>query len=131
MKLFRCNDSNGMPHAVSYAEAVMRTRYIAIAAVVASGLFATGAAAQHEGHQPDPIAPASAVEKAGPVVLVDRLVKSLAAIEAETDPAALKLKLAEHGVILKELQGEIRSDSEMKAKMKEMMEHMMGGGHKQ
>jgi hypothetical protein len=36
--------------------------------------------------------------------LVDQLVKSFTAIEAEKDPAALKGKLAEHGALLKELQ---------------------------
>src|SRR5712692_7396201 len=36
--------------------------------------------------------------------LVDQLLKSFAAIEAEKDPAPLQQKLAEHGSLLKELQ---------------------------
>ena len=40
--------------------------------------------------------------------LIDRIVNDFAAIENEKGPAALKSKLAEHGALLKELQGKIK-----------------------
>ena len=55
--------------------------------------------------------------------LVDRLATSLAAIEAEKNPTARKKKLAEHGLLLKELQAKVGAQSHMM----EMMQHMMGG----
>jgi hypothetical protein len=122
----------------------MRTKSILIAIAVATGLFATGAVAQHEEHHLDPALPPA--DKAGKTdgmmsgdmmsqmpqmmigqsetaKLVDLLTKSLAAIEAEKDPAKLKDKLAEHGSLLKELQMKVQAQSHMM----ELMQHMMGG----
>ena len=58
--------------------------------------------------------------------LVDRLTTSLAAIEAEKNPTARKKKLAEHGLLLKELQAKVGAQSHMM----DMMQHMMGGVNK-
>jgi len=44
--------------------------------------------------------------------LVDQLVNSLAAIEAEKNPKARKEKLAAHGALLKELQAKLQAHSE-------------------
>jgi hypothetical protein len=125
----------------------MKTRNMVIAIAAATGLFVTGAVAQHEEHHKDQAAPASASTSASTVdkadtgktggmmsggmmmgqnetgKLVDQLMKSFAAIEAEKDPAALKEKLAEHGSLLKELQTKVQSQSHMM----DMMQHMMGG----
>jgi len=124
----------------------MRTRTMVAAVAVATGLFVTGAVAQHEEHHSDqgtPPAEKSDTGKMGGMMsgnmmtqmpkmmmgqtetgkLVDQLVKSFAAIEAEKDPAALKATLAEHGGLLKELQTKVQSQS----RMMDMMQHMMGG----
>jgi len=117
------------------------------AIAVATGLFVTGAVAQHEEHHQDQAAqpPASAADKgdtgksggmmAGNMMpkmmmgqndtgkLVDQLMTSFAAIEAEKDPTALKEKLAEHGSLLKDLQTKVQTQSHMM----DMMQHMMGG----
>ncbi|MGA2716452.1 MAG: hypothetical protein ABSG41_25435 [Bryobacteraceae bacterium] len=120
-----------------------RTLFIAIA--IATGLFVTGAAAQHEGHnnQTSPQADNSDSAKTGDMPgmhrmmmgqneaskLVDQLAKSFAAIEAEKDPAALREKLAEHGKLLKELESTIDAQSRrMESHRMEMMHHMMSGG---
>jgi hypothetical protein len=55
--------------------------------------------------------------------LVDQLRTSFAAIEAEKNPTARKKKLAEHGLLLKELQAKVGAQSHMM----DMMQHMMGG----
>jgi len=55
--------------------------------------------------------------------LVERLMKSFAAIEAEKDPTALRTKLNEHGGLLKELQTKVQAQSHTM----DMMQHMMGG----
>jgi hypothetical protein len=119
----------------------------AIVTIAALGLFVAGAAAQHEGHHSDQ-APAQAgmtgPNACGPMMsqmpsmmmgqtdswkLVEELQKSLAAIEAEKDPAALKAKLAEHGALLKQLQAKVLSQSHRMEMMQHMMSgSMMGGG---
>jgi hypothetical protein len=55
--------------------------------------------------------------------LVEQLMKSFAAIEAEKDPAVLQAKLAEHGSLLEELQTKVQAQSHMM----DMMQQMMGG----
>jgi hypothetical protein len=129
----------------------MKTRNMMVAVVVTTGLLVTGAAAQHEEHHQDQTAPPvgqADTGKAGGMMsgnmmsgnmmshmsqtmmgqdetgkLVDQLVKSFAAIEGEKDRSALKKKLAEHGLLLKELQTRV----EAQAHMMNMMQHMMGG----
>jgi hypothetical protein len=121
-------------------EADMRTRNMVIAVAVAAGLFVTGAVAQHEEHHDQAAPPADKADtKTGGMMagkmmpqmmmgqnetgkLVDQLIKSFAAIEAEKDPAALKAKLAEHSALLKELQTKVQGQ----AHRMEMMQHMMG-----
>ena len=117
----------------------MRTRNLAAAMVVGTGLFMTGAWAQHEEHHQDQATPAAAQSKSGKAggmmsggmmmgqnetgKLVEQLLKSFAALEAEKDPAAFKEKLAAHGALLKELQAKVQTQSHMM----DMMQHMMGG----
>jgi hypothetical protein len=60
--------------------------------------------------------------------LVDRLLASLAAIETEKDPAALKEKLAAHRALLKELQAKVEAESGRMEKMHQMMGGKMHGG---
>ena len=55
--------------------------------------------------------------------LVEQLMRSFAAIDAEKDPAALKEKLTEHGSLLKDLRTKVQAQSHMM----DMMQHMMGG----
>lgn len=120
-------------------------RTIAGTIFVASSLFVTAAVAQHEGHHPDQAAdtaekadtgksggmmsggmktqmPKMMARQTETAKLVDQLSKSLAAIEAEKDPAALKGELAEHATLLNQLQTIVQAQSH---KM-EMMQHMMG-----
>ena len=56
--------------------------------------------------------------------LVDQLMKSFAAIDTENDPTALRKKLAEHGLVLKELQTTVQAQS----RRMDMMQRMMSGG---
>jgi hypothetical protein len=120
----------------------MKLRMWVISVAMATGVFATGALAQHEGHQPNQTAPPA--DKAGPhsmagmmaemqgqqeaVRLVDRSLASLDAIEAEKDPAALREKLAAHRALLKELQAKIEAQSSRMEKMHRMMGEKMHGG---
>lgn len=124
----------------------MRTKSMLVAVAVATGLLVTGAVAQHEEHHQDQAAPPADKTDTGKTggmmsgngmsqmpqmmmgqnetgKLVDQLTKSFAAIEAEKDLAALREKLAEHGLLLKELQAKVRAQSHMM----DMMQHMMGG----
>src|SRR5215471_7698562 len=106
--------------------------------IVATVLFALGAAAQHDAHpsappstQADPVKPAMSggmMAEHGMMMkhheaekLVDDLQKSFAAIQAEKDPAALKVKLAAHGALLNELKAKLQGMMDDKAAMKEMM----------
>lgn len=117
----------------------MRTRSIIVALAVATGLFAIGAVAQHEEHHQDQVAPPDKAEagKAGGMMsgnmmsqmpqmmmaqnetakLVDRLVTSFVAIEAEKNPAALRVKLNEHNSLLRELQSKVQAQSHMMDRM--------------
>ncbi len=113
----------------------MRTRNMLFGIAIATGLFVTGAVGQHEEHHKDQADTKTGGMMAGKMMpqmmmgqnetgkLVDQLIHSLAAIEAEKDPAALKAKLTEHGSLLKELQTKVQGQSHMM----EMMQHMMGG----
>ena len=107
----------------------MKTMLVATA--MSFGLFVTGALAQHEDHQAAPAGGKGDSAKMGGMMaahdetgkLVDQLVKSFEAIQAEQAPVALQEKLAEHGKLLHELQAKVHGD----AKMMEMMHHMMQG----
>jgi hypothetical protein len=125
----------------------MKTGTGLLAIVIGTGLLVTGAAAQHEDHHGTP--PATAGDNAGAGKggmsggmmsggmmsgqaetrkLVDQLAASLAAIETEKDPAALKTKLAEHGALLKQLQAKVQAQSQMMDMMQHMMDGKMMGG---
>lgn len=127
----------------------MKTLMLALA--VATGLLVARLPAQHEGHHPEAAPPAAdqtdvkkpaemkgkemkgkmmggmaggMMGQADTAKLVDQLAKSFAAMEAETDPAALKAKMAEHGALLKELQAKVAGQSN---KMEMMQQKMKGG----
>lgn len=104
----------------------MRRNILVAAIALAIGFGAPNAIAQHDHHEEPAAAPTdkSADAKAGGMMcgmmaekeeaakIVDQLVKSFAAIEAEKDPAALKARLAAHGVLLKELQSKNQTHSQ-------------------
>jgi hypothetical protein len=110
-----------------------------LALAVTAGLLVARLPAQHEGHAGDTPAPANQtdVKEPGSMMsqmpmmmdqnetgkLVDQLAQSFAAISTETDPTALKAKLAEHGALLKDLQTKVQAQSHRM----EMMQHKMGG----
>ena len=119
----------------------MRTRTI-LAAIIGAGTLLTGAVAQQEEHQSTGCGnmagmaccsnmPGMSEMMPGngeTAKLVDQLSQSLAAIEAEKDPAALQQKLAAHGALLKELQTKLQTQAQM---MHQHMGGMMtGGDHK-
>ena len=122
----------GTPAAVCKA-----MRNILVCVFTATTLLVTGAAAQHEGHQSGSATPAVDKSAETPMMgqmmaaradatkLVEQLAKSFTGLENETDPAALKVKLAEHGKLLKELQAKLQGE----AKMMEQMHGMMMGEH--
>jgi len=64
--------------------------------------------------------------------LADQLVAGFAAIENETNAEARNEKLAEHGKLLRELQANLKKQSEMMEHMHGMMMGgaMPAGGHK-
>lgn len=92
-----------------------------IVLVAGAGLFVTGAVAQHEGHEHDQGAAVQVTgkspmphmkmlgEQKDTARLVDQLVASLASIQAENDPEALRQELTEHGTLLKELQAKLQA----------------------
>jgi hypothetical protein len=123
-------------------------RNILIGVFAAATLLVTGVVAQHDEHHPDQAAPAdkaAAMPMPMPMMsqmmgqmmpmmaahaeaakLADQLVNGFAAIENEKNGKERKEKLAEHGKLLKELQANLKGQSEM-------MEHMHGmmmGEHK-
>ena len=122
----------------------MRTGVMVIAVAVATGLLVTAAVAQHEGHHEDqatPLPDKTDTAQTGGMTsskmmfqtmtgqseigkLVDQLMKSFAAIESEDDPAALREKLAEHGLVLSKLQTTVQAQS----RRMDMMQNMMSGG---
>jgi hypothetical protein len=124
----------------------MRAKTVLVGFAAAIGVLVTGAAAQHEEHHKDQAsaqAGKSGSNACGPMMsqmpsmmtgqtetekLVDELQKSLAAIEAEKDPASLKAKLAEHSALLKQLQAKAQSQSRMMDMMQHMMSSSMMGG---
>src|ERR1700682_287494 len=109
----------------------MRTRTMVVTLTVAAALFVTGAAAKHEDHHKDQASalpdkmmsqmPRMMMEQNETGKLVDQLMRSYAAIEAEKDPAALQEKLAGHGALLKELQTRVQGQSHMMEMMQQMM----------
>ena len=123
----------------------MKLTTIAMTLSLSTGFLVTGAVAvaQHDQHQSDASqAPAVGHETmAGKMpqmmttqqeisALTDQLLKGFAVIEKEKDPAVLQKKLAEHGVLLKELEAKIQGQSQMMEKMRGqmmMMGRMMGG----
>lgn len=122
----------------------MKTKMIVVALAVATGLLVTDGMAQHNEHHPDQAAltgKAATGTMGGMMAhenmmsqmmteqnetgkLVDRLMTSLTVIEQEKNSTARKQKLAEHGALLKELQGKVQAQT----KMMDMMQHMMGTG---
>jgi len=122
----------------------MRTGVKLIAFAVATSLLVTVAVAQHEGHHEDQAAPPpdkTDTGKTGGMTsgkmmsqtmtgqndtseLVDRLMKSFAAIDTENDPTALREKLAEHASLLKKLQTTVQAQS----RRMDMMQNMMSRG---
>ena len=129
-------------------------RIILVSVLAAATLLVTGVVAQHEEHHPDQVAPPAdksatmpMMGQMGPMMgqmmgqmmpmmaahtdatkLVDRLVAGFAAIENEKDAKARDEKLAEHGMLLKELQANLQGQSQMMERMHGMM---MGGTKKQ
>lgn len=120
----------------------MRNIFMGVLAAVT--LLVTGVVAQHDEHHPDQATPpdkAAAMPvgqttgqmnqmmpmmaaHAEAAKLADQLVAGFAAIENEKDPTALKEELAEHGKLLRELQANLKKQSEM---MEHMHGMMMGG----
>lgn len=130
----------------------MRTRTI-ITAVVGAGLLLTGAMAQQEEHQnamcgntaemtccnsmPGMTAPGMTgmmpqmmpmmhqmmADNGETAKLLDQVVNSFAAIQAEKDPVVIKQKLAEQGALLKELQAKLQAQTQT---MQQRMGPMMG-----
>jgi hypothetical protein len=100
-------------------------------------LLVTGAIAQHEEHHQDQATPPAEKSAAMPMTgmmgqmmpmmaahkeaarLADQLVNGFAAIENEKNPKERAEKLAEHGKLLRELQANLKGQSQM-------MEHMHG-----
>ena len=120
----------------------MKIRNPVIAIAMATALSATGALAQHAENHTDQAAPAvtamdrSDAGKAGGMMsggmlmgqneigkIVEQLIQSFAAIQAEKDPTAIKAKLVQHGALLKELQAKVQDQ----AHMMDVMQHMMVG----
>lgn len=112
----------------------MKNRKLALFVLVLIALFTTGLAAQHAQHHPDQTAPEqeakSQVAPPGGMMarhaemakLVDELSQSLAALETEKDPAIMKKKLAEHRVLIEQLQSKMKECSGMMQKMSDHME---------
>jgi hypothetical protein len=117
----------------------------------AAALLVTGAIAQHDEHHPDAVAPPTDKSAAmpmkgqmmgqmsGPMMgqmmpmmaahteaakIADQLVAGFTAIESEKNTKARDEKLAEHGRLLKELQTNLKGQTQM---MEHMHAMMMGG----
>jgi len=115
-------------------------RNIFLLSVVAVGtLFITGAIAQHEEHHGSEATPPSDKSAAMPMMsqmmpmmaahaeatkLADQLVNGLTPIENEKNAKERDRKLAEHGQLLRQLQANLKGQSEM---MEHMHGMMMGG----
>ena len=59
--------------------------------------------------------------------LMKKLTQSLAAIQSEKDPSALKSKLAEHAALLDQMRSKMMQHQDMMQKMSGMMPGMMSG----
>ena len=124
-------------------------RNILIGVFAAATLLVTGALAQHEEHHPDQATPPADKPAAMPMPmmgqmmsqmmpqmmsmmaahaeaakLADQLVAGFPAIENEKNGKERKEKLAEHGKLLRQLQANLKGQSEM---MEHMHGMMMGG----
>lgn len=95
----------------------MKSRALIVTAVSAAGLFVTAAVAQAPadkagntkmcGAMGDKRSGMPMKMQQGDVArLADQLAASIAAIQAEKDPAALQQELAAHAALIKELQGQ-------------------------
>ena len=130
-----------------YQEYRMNLRTIATTLSLSTGLLVTGAVAfaQHDQHDSGAgQAPAVSHQMMSGKMpqmmsahreisaLADQLLKGFAVIETEKDPVVLQKKLAEHGVLLKELAAKIQAQSQAMEKMhgQMMTDHMMGGDKK-
>jgi hypothetical protein len=58
--------------------------------------------------------------------LMNKLMESMAAIQKEKDPEALKSKLAEHSALLKEMHDQMMQQGTMMQNMSGMMKNMTG-----
>ena len=126
-------------------------RKILIGVFAAATLLVTGVVAQHDEHHPDQATPPADKSAAMPMPmmgqmmgqmmpqmmsmmaahaeaakLADQLVDGFAAIENEKNGKERREKLAEHGKLLRQLQANLKGQSEMMEHMHGMM--MMGGG---
>lgn len=110
----------------------MKDRKLVILVLGLIALLATGTAAQHTQHHPEQTPPqqkAKSQAASGGMMarhaemtkLLDELSESLTALEAEKDPAIMKKKLAEHRVLIEQLQSKMKGCSEM---MQQMNDHM-------
>lgn len=112
----------------------MKHKMMAYLLLVLLATFAIGVAAQHSEHPPAQTTPTAAAksEPSKPSEmaarhqemekLIDYLSHSLAAMELETDPAAMKSKLANHRSLLEQLQTKVQQCSGMMQKMSDHME---------
>jgi len=116
----------------------MRWKAIVASLFLSGFLVAAGAGAQHHGHpapgsKPDAAASAAAHHQQMQALAED-LLESLAALELEGEqgPETLKKNLAEHRVLLAQLQSKIRQCSEMTPKAGKRAKGccMMGSEHK-
>lgn len=126
-----------------------KTTTVAFLLLAALSVSAIVAVAQHSQHHPAQATP-NEEPKTGSMMsrkmmsegmiahhqkmetLVDQLLESFAALQNETNPAAAKDKLAEHGALLEQLQNKFKERSKMMQKMTEHMKNcpMMGGEQK-
>ena len=56
-----------------------------------------------------------------------KIMQSMAAIENEKDPAALKAKLAAHRALIEQMRNQMMEEGGMMQQMQNMMQQMMGG----
>jgi hypothetical protein len=122
---------------------------ILVCVFAAATLLVTGVVAQHDEHHPDQAAPSADKAASMPMMgqmmgqmmpmmaahaeaakLADQLVNGFAAIENETNANERNEKLAEHGKLLRELQANLKKQSEMMEHMHGMMMGGSAGEHK-
>lgn len=117
----------------------MKHKRITSLLLAAFFLFATGATAQHSEHHPSQTTSKADSQASSAMVahhqemerLVNQLLQNFAALENEKDPEIMRSKLAEHRVLLKQLQSKITRCSEMMEKTGKQGKHscMGGSGH--